>query len=120
MHIFNLKILGEAVSYAAEIDTTLEAVPTVILLAGMAKNSRDATLIAQNWIERTRSNMDMHLYFIHRLTNDSEINSATAELMEALSHQVDDYQGFLSRLNQSFVDTGDLRAAQHAASQSIS
>ena len=113
----NLKVLGEAVSYATEMDTTLENVPTIIILTGMAKNPHDALLLAQNWVERTKASMDMHLYFIHRMENDPSISSETAEMINDLNHQIDLYQAFLSNLNQSLVGAAGTRTSEPSAPQ---
>ncbi len=107
----NLKVLGEAVSYSGEIDTTLDTLPTILLLSEMAKNTKESLLITQSWVERTKTNMEMHLYFIRRMANDSGIDSKTSEIVDRLSHQVDAYQELLGNLNQSLTDIGAARKA---------
>lgn len=114
----NLKVLGEALSYAVEIDTTLDQIAPLLILNEMAQNPREASLIVQNWIDKTKASMDMHLYFIHRMENDSAINSETAQIMVELNQHIDRYQAFLSEFNKSLVAASIVSSEAHLSAQS--
>lgn len=110
----DLKVLGEALSYSGEIDTTLESIPTIMILAGATKSQRDAVLIVQNWIDHAKSSMTMRSYFIQRMVDDPGLDSSTAEMMELLKRQLEGYQNFLNRMKRALVRTDAVPVSQPA------
>ena len=95
-----LKVLGEAVSYAGEIQIGLQTLPVFLTLAGEGEGSQKSAHSIQNWLDHSRSDMDMRIYFVNRMVSDTQMDPNVQSLLNHFENYIDTYQKILLDVSQ--------------------